>query len=193
MRIIWMIIVCMAALMAWVLPASAHLKYYSDPAYRKLNEDDHHPMDEMIDLAKQGDVRAQFILGDMYQKGKGGLVQDAREARRWFGESAVHGYSQSFIRLAALSKHAGKPVEAWQWYTLAIENLDDDTQQYAIKARNDLTESAQLTREEMDHARDSIKAWKEARREQLRNERDNKEQTPEEKLAATGKKEKTNE
>ena len=61
------------ALIALVLlaPPARAMEYYSDPVYKLLNKDDHHPMEDMVNLAEQGDTRAQFIMGDLYAKGKG--------------------------------------------------------------------------------------------------------------------------
>ena len=153
--------------------APAGLKYFSDPAYKRLNADDPPPMDEMVDLANQGDTRAMFILGDMSEKGKGGLEKDLKQARHWFEESAKHGYNQSFIRLAALARHENNPKEVWQWYTLAIDGFDDgDAQQYAIKARHDLVDAAKLSSDDTDQARKAMNDWKDARDNQLRAEKD---------------------
>lgn len=153
--------------------AEAGLKYFSDPVYRKLNAEDHHPMDDMISLAEQGETRAQFIIADMYQKGKGGLAKDLDKARRWFEESAMHGYNYSFVRLAAIAKHEKKVLEAWQWYTLAIDTLDyEEGQKFAIKARKALIEAEKITQEDMNRGRKAINAWKEARNAHLREERD---------------------
>lgn len=153
--------------------ARADLKYFPDPAYKRLNADDPPPMAEMVDLANQGDTRAMFILGDMSEKGKGGLEQDRKQARRWFEESAKHGYNQSFIRLAAMAKHDNNPQEAWQWYTLAIDSFDSgDTQDYAIRARKALVESANLSSDDIDKARKAIDDWKDMRDKQLRAEKD---------------------
>jgi TPR repeat protein len=156
-------------------PASARadLKYFPDPAYKRLNADDPPPMSEMIDLANQGDTRAMFILGDMSEKGKGGLEKDVKQARSWFEESAMHGYSQSFIRLAAMAKHDKNPKEAWQWYTLAISGFDDgDAQDYAIRARKELVEKAKLAPDDIDAARKAMNDWKDARDKHLRDEKD---------------------
>jgi len=151
----------------------AGLKYFPDPAYKRLNADDPPPMSEMIDLANQGDTRAMFILGDMSEKGKGGLMQDRKQARTWFEQSAMHGYSQSFIRLAAMAKHDNNPKEAWQWYTLAIDGLDSgDEQDYAIRARKALVDEAKLSPDDITQARKAADDWKDTRDKQLRAEKD---------------------
>lgn len=163
-------LVGMALLLA-AAPAPAGITYYPDPVYKRLNDDDPLPMEEMLELAGQGDPRAQFMLGDMYQKGKGGLAKDLKESHRWFEESGMHGYGQSFIRLAAQAKRAKKPLEAWKWYTLAIDHLNGDIQDYAIKARKELVENEPLTREEIAEARTALDDWKEQRDQRLREEK----------------------
>ena len=162
-------VICIGLATAAAVPAQADLKYYPDPAYKRLNSDDPQPMEEMVELANQGDTRAMFILGDMYEKGKGGLAKDLNLSKHWFEESAIHGYNQSFIRLAAMAKHDNNPVEAWQWYTLAIDSFDyGDTQQYAIRARKELTDGAKLSSDDTDKARKAMSDWKDARDKQLR-------------------------
>ena len=152
--------------------AQADLKYFPDPAYKRLNADDPPPMSEMVDLAAQGDTRAMFILGDMSEKGKGGLMQDRKKAREWFEESAMHGYNQGFIRLAAMAKHDNNPKEAWQWYTLAINGFDSgDAQDYAIRARKALVTSTGLSPDDINQARKAVDDWQDARDKHLRAEK----------------------
>lgn len=166
-------IICIALLWSISLPALADIKYYSDPVHKSYSKDDPPAMSDMIDLANQGDVRAMFILGDMYEKGKGGLPKDQKQARQWFEDSAMHGYNQAFIRLAAMAKRANNPIEAWQWYSLAIKNFDSgNTQQYVIRARKALTESANLSSADTDQGRKAMSDWETARDKYLRDEKD---------------------
>lgn len=154
-------------------PAAAHadLKYFPDPAYKRLNDDDPPPMSEMVDLAKDGDARAMFILGDMSEKGKGGLPQDRKLAYRWFEESAMHDYPQSFIRLAAMAKHDKNPKDAWKWYTLAIDGFDAGAaKDYCVQARKDLEASAKLTQDDLDQAHAAVNEWKNDRDKHLHEE-----------------------
>lgn len=161
-----------ATLLCASLPARAELQYYPDPAHKKLAPDEPMPMDDMVDLAKDGDPRAEFILGDLYQKGKGGLEKNLKESHHWFELSAMHGYGQAFVRLAAQAKHAGDTQLAWQWYTLAIDALDGAAQDYAIQARRDLQEQSKISREDMDAARKSMREWKDLRDKTLRELKD---------------------
>jgi TPR repeat protein len=174
---------------AATLPAE-RIKYYPDPVYQKLNSGDSHPMDEMLDLAKAGDVRAQFILGDLYSKGKGGLPRDVKESRRWFEASALHGYNHSFIRLAALAKHTSNPIEAYQWYTLAIERTNGDEKAYAREARKGLVTDKKLTPEDINKAEKLMDTWKDTqdalrRREQAEQKKAAIEKADQAKIQAT--------
>jgi hypothetical protein len=173
MRITYFLAVTVCVgLLASAAAARADVKYFTDPPHKSLSEDDPPPMLDMAELAEQGDTRAMFILGDMSEKGKGGLVQDRKKAREWFEKSAMHGYSQSFIRLAAMAKHDNNPREAWQWYTLAIHGFGSgDAQDYAIQARKELVKAAGLTPEEVRVARDATDDWEDARDKYLRAEK----------------------
>lgn len=135
------------------------IKYKPDPAYEKMAEGDSHPMDDMIALAEGGDVRAQFILGDLYSKGKGGLKRNTTKARHWFEQSAYHGYGASFIRLAALDKRAKKPEEAYKWYTLCMDALRGDARKWCDKSRDDLVKSAKLDRAKIRAAKKKADTW----------------------------------
>lgn len=140
------------------------ITYFSDPVFQRTSTEEPHPMDDIIALAEGGDVRAQYILADLYAKGKGGLVKTEKTARIWFQRSAQNGYAPSFFRLAAIAKRGKKPVEAYQWYTLAIETFrSGPDQQYAIRARNALAEDAKLTPDQIKEARKDAADWKDAR------------------------------
>jgi len=161
----------LALLAATPAAALANLKYYPDPVYQKFTDDDSSPMEDIIDMARQGDVRAQFIMGDLYSKGKGGVAEALAEARRWFGESAVHGYNYSLLRLAALAKRESKPAEAWQWYSLAIKAFDYGAERnFAIAARRDLAEKNKLSDADIRQARKSMGAWEDMRDKRLSDE-----------------------
>jgi TPR repeat protein len=148
-----------ACLWLAAFPALAGIEYYEDPVYKSLNAEDHHPMEDMLLMAEEGDARAQFILGDLYAKGKGGFERSSKKARHWFGESAKNGYSYSFIRLAAMAKHEKKPVEAYQWYTLALKYSSGKERAWASEARTQLEKEAKLIPEELKKARDQAQDW----------------------------------
>lgn len=157
------ILIALGALVAVSLAAPAakaeKIKYLADPAYETMAPEDPHPMDDMKALAKEGDLRAQFILGDLYSKGKGALKKNTKQARYWFENSAYHGYHESFIRLAAMDKRAKKPEEAYKWYTLCIEEMGGDHRKWCDKSRDELAKSAKLTREQMKSAKKKAASW----------------------------------
>lgn len=149
--------------MTLALPAAANagvIKYHEDPVYELLNDEDHYPMEDMILLAEQGDARAQYIMGDLYTKGKGGFPKNVAKGKEFFETSAINDYPFSFIRLAALAKKQRKPVEAYQWYTLAIDRLPSGPdRKWAIDARDKLKEAAKMTPDEIKRARTDSDAW----------------------------------
>lgn len=151
-------------------PAVAEkLKYYQDPVFQGLNAGDSHPMSDLLALAEQGDVRAQFILGDLYAKGKGGLSKNEKKGAYWFEQSARNGYYPSFIRLAALAKRRDAPEEAFKWYTLAAEYFRGGAdQKHAVKARADLAAAIPLTKEQQRAAKDAAAKWKADRIREMR-------------------------
>ncbi len=156
------ILLTACVLLAVSAPAFADkIKYYQDPVYQRLNAGDAHPMNDLISLAENDDIRAQFILGDLYAKGKGGLSKNEKKASYWFERSAKHGYAPSFVRLAALAKRQKAPVEAYTWYSLAIDSFGSgNDQKYAVKARNDLVSAAKMTKDEIKEAKNAVNAWK---------------------------------
>lgn len=139
--------------------AQAEIAYSADPPYKKLNPADSSPMMEMHGLAKGGDLRAMYILGNLYAKGQGGLPKDLDVAQEWFEKSAMQGYAQSFLRLAALAKRAKKPIEAYKWYTLAVDNLDAAWQDRARLKRDSLVLDTQLTSSDKDQAHRDANLW----------------------------------
>ena len=168
MRYFLMIVLCTVLTVYFFEIAQADIEYQPDPVYQKLGENDLHPMEDMIVLAKQGNVRAQFILGDLYAKGKGGFAKDTVKACRWFEESAINGYNHSFIRLAALAKHENKPLEAWKWYTLAIKGFGQGGElTFVIAARHNLIIDAKLIAKDIWRAKKFMKDWVLARNKRL--------------------------
>jgi TPR repeat protein len=149
-----------AALLFCAAPASAQIKHLSDPVYEKMAPEDPHPMEDLLLLGKEGDTRAQFILGDLYGKGKGGLPRSVKKSREWFEKSARGGYAQSFIRLAALEKRVKKPEDAYKWYTLAIETLPAAERRWPQRARDELVKEHGLTTAQIRAARQAAQEWK---------------------------------
>lgn len=82
-------------------------------------------LEEWMPLAEQGNVRAQFYLGNMYEYGKGVLKDDA-EAVRWYCLAAKQGNARAQSNLGVMynngtgvPKHA---IFAHMWYTISSAN-----------------------------------------------------------------------
>lgn len=155
-----------ALLLLAATPVQAEkIKYYEDPVYKPLNDGDSHPMSDLMALAEGGDARAQFILGDLYAKGKGGLAKNVSKGGYWFEESAKAGYGPAFIRLGALAKNNKDPVAAWSWYDLGGDLARGGDARYARKARDEVAKK--LTTEQISTARDMAGDWKQRRSQEI--------------------------
>jgi hypothetical protein len=146
--------------------AQAAVPYLPDPVYVKINKDDPHPMDDLITLAAEGDARAQYILGDLFSKGKGGLAKNRIKAHYWFEVSARHGYTPAFVRLAALAKHSRDYIGAYQWYTLDAENAKGREAAWSKSELQRLSRS--LSRGAMKEAKQGADNWLDAQRDAMR-------------------------
>ena len=67
--------------------------------------------DELRDFAHRGESAAQFGLGDIYERGNGG-VPDLAQARLWYRRAAAQGDGAALIRLGRLSLKAPDPTDA---------------------------------------------------------------------------------
>lgn len=158
----FLIIAALLLAAAPITPAHADndkVVFYEDPVFKPLNEGDEHPMSDLIKLSEGGDIRAQFILGDLYAKGKGGLVKNTQKAKHWFNQSAMNGYGASFIRLGALAKREGDLAQAYSWYDLGSSLASGKDARYSSKARDALNVSA----EDEDKADALSTAWRKER------------------------------
>lgn len=146
------------------------LTYFEDPVYEKISPEDHHPMDDMILYAQAGDTRAQYILGDMYGKGKGGFAKNEKKAREWFEMAARNGEIYSFVRLAALAKHHKNWTEAYQWYYLATQRSHhgDDDRKWAASQLKKLKDEGKVSGAEIKTAEKDAAAWTEKSKELLK-------------------------
>ncbi|MFQ5784790.1 MAG: tetratricopeptide repeat protein, partial [Alphaproteobacteria bacterium] len=89
---------------------------------------------EFAALANEGDARAQFNLGVMYDKGEG-VPQDYAEAAKWFRKAAEQGLAVAQTNLGVYFQR-GKGVaqdyeKAAEWYRKAAEQ-DYATAQYNL-------------------------------------------------------------
>ena len=79
---------------------------------------------EFKPLAEKGDEFAQLMMGDMYTFGRG-VLQDDKEAARWYTEVAEYGYDRAQYSLGVMyDQGRGVPKnekKAVEWYTKAAE------------------------------------------------------------------------
>lgn len=75
-------------------------------------------------LADQGDAKAQFWLGYLYDMGEG-VAEDKAEAVRWYRKAAEQGYAQAQCDLGVMYEFgegvAEDKVEAVRWYRKAAD------------------------------------------------------------------------
>ena len=78
-----------------------------------------------LPLAEQGDVKAQYNLGNMYVNGRG-VKQDGFEAVKWYRKAAEQGLANAQFNLGVMYYEGGRGVkqdyfEAVKWYRQAAE------------------------------------------------------------------------
>jgi hypothetical protein len=164
-----LILAAFAFYMSSAAPASAgsSIDYISDPLFEPIDGGDSHPLQGLFELAEASDARAQFILGDLYSKGKGGIPKNVALSKILFEHSAKLGHYEAFIRLAALAKEDKNYVSAWKWYTLANERLKwGETRDWATKARKELEQ--EMSAADKKAARSAVKQWKVTRLKPLK-------------------------
>lgn len=170
MRAACFVIACLALCAAAPARAATGLKYYQDPTYQKINPAEPHPMADLESLAAQGDARAEYILGDLYGKGQGGLGKNRVKARYWFEVSARNGYKMAFIRLAALAKRAKDPVSAYKWYTLGKDAASwrSDEYEWCDSARDAVAQKYKMSAAQIAAAKTAAGDWKDRREDAMR-------------------------
>ena len=76
-------------------------------------------------LADEGDARAQFYLGMLYENGDG-VPEDYGKAREWYEKSAAQGDANAQFYLGLMCAFGRGTsldlVQAHMWYSLAAEN-----------------------------------------------------------------------
>tara|TARA_Y100000296_G_scaffold85902_1_gene123967 strand:- start:1193 stop:1624 length:432 start_codon:yes stop_codon:yes gene_type:complete len=97
--------------------------------------------------AEQGDVRAQFNLGYMYETGKG-VSQNHKLAVTWYSLAAEQGYAPAQFNLAVMYRNGqGVPQNdktALKWYTLAAEQGYAHAQNNLKRLENHIAERASV-------------------------------------------------
>jgi uncharacterized protein len=108
-------------------------------------------------LAEQGDARAQFSFGLLYENGDG-VPRDYAKARHWYEKAAAQGDAKAQLYLGLQSSFGqGGPmdlVQAYKWYSLAAGNGNA----YAPGYRDDLAK--QMTPAQIAEAQKRTREWK---------------------------------
>ncbi|HJS65738.1 MAG TPA: tetratricopeptide repeat protein [Nitrospiraceae bacterium] len=108
-------------------------------------------------LAEQGDARAQFSYGLLYENGDG-VPRDYAKARQWYEKAAAQGDAKAQLYLGLQSSFGqGVPmdaVEAYMWYSLAAENGN----MHAPGYRTDL--ARQMTPAQIAEGQKRAREWK---------------------------------
>jgi len=111
-------------------------------------------------LAEQGDARAQFDLGLLYENGDG-VPRDYAKAHQWYEKSAAQGGAKAQFYLGMQCAFGeGGPldlVQAHMWYSLAAGNGHAAATVY----RNDL--ARQMTPAQIAEAQKRAREWKSKR------------------------------
>lgn len=84
-----------------------------------LKQDNQAAREWMEKAAKQGDAKAQYLLGCFY-----GSDDDMLAAIEWIQKAAEQGYAEAQFEIGKLSQRSGKLSEAVKWYRLAAEQGD---------------------------------------------------------------------
>jgi TPR repeat protein len=108
-------------------------------------------------LAEQGDAKAQFSFGLLYENGDG-VPRDYTKARQWYEKAAAQGDAKAQLYLGLQSSFGqGVPmdlVDAYMWYSLAAGNGNAHAPGY----RADL--SRQMTPAQIVEAQKRAREWK---------------------------------
>ena len=138
----------------FVLPAWADFQAGMD-AYNR--GDFKTTLREWQPLAEQGDARAQFSFGLLYENGDG-VPRDFSKAREWYQKAAAQGEAKAQFYLGMQSAYGeGGPmdlVQAHMWYSLAAGNGNAHAPGY----RDDL--ARQMTPAQIADAQKRAREWR---------------------------------
>ena len=106
--------------------------------------------------AEQGNSLTPVILGGLYERGQG-VIQDYKEAVKWYRKSAEQGHSKAQYNLGLMyAKGQGVLQDyamAHMYFNIASVSGDKD----AIKGRYLVEE--QMTRSQLEKAQDLAREW----------------------------------
>lgn len=116
------------------------------------------PLQKLVHLAEQGDVNAQYNLGESYDDGQG-VPEDDVEAVKWWRKAAEQGHAKAQFSLGiAYALGQGVPrdyVLSYMWSNLAVAQGHKNAN--AVKWRL----SKEMTREQIAVAQKLSREWSE--------------------------------
>ena len=114
-------------------------------------------------IAEQGNAKAQYNLGLMYDKGQG-LPQDDREALKWYRKAAEQGHARAQGNLGLIyAKGRGVPQDftrAYMWLNVASSALSGDEGKTAMKNRHHVV--SQMTAAQIGKAQEMARRCQES-------------------------------
>ena len=93
-------------------------KSESKPNEEKFTDD---AVNIYLELAKRGDIAAQFNLAECYNKGKGGVAKDPSAAFMWYSKAAEQGHFDAQVWLARYYDRKKNYAEAFKWLSKVAE------------------------------------------------------------------------
>ena len=118
-------------------------------------------LNEWRPLAERGDVRAEEMLGYMYDLGEGVAENDAAAAK-WYLLAASQGSPDAQLNLGILYfDGSGVPkddVAALMWLSLAAATWIPEVREMAVQARD--RDASSMTPDQISRARELTNAWK---------------------------------
>ncbi|MFD2205603.1 tetratricopeptide repeat protein [Kiloniella antarctica] len=111
-------------------------------------------------LAEQGEVEAQYALGEMYSKGLG-AEQDLKAATQWYELAAEQGHLLAQLQAGRIYFLITEDlVNAHKWLNIISERKIDDAKKLQLMAaemRNDIAK--EMTQEQLQEAQKLAKIW----------------------------------
>ena len=147
-----------------VTPAAAQGLERAEAAY--FRGDYPKAMELMLPLAEEGDRHAQYLIGFMYERGKG-TEKDPAKAAAWYGRAAKLGNPYAQNNLGVLYKHgrgvSQDYVQAYKWFDLAAAGYlpaEFGHRERAILNQQSITEK--MTPEQISEAQKLAEAFRDA-------------------------------
>jgi hypothetical protein len=118
-------------------------------------------INDLLEIARKGNAKAQYSLGDIYDRGEG-VAKDYKEAVRWFQLSAAQGYAPAQHNLGvmyAMGQYVPQDdIQAYMWLSLAALGLTDQDYEVFVATREAVAK--EMTSEQIERAEQLSREWK---------------------------------